>query len=340
MPETTDILNALVLFGNFVFVPAISYGSQLALGALGVTLLFGILRFANFAHGDTMAFGTMVAILFTWWFQSMGISAGPLPTALLALPAAIAVTALLVILFDKYVYRYYRKQKSPPVMLAIVSVGVMFMTNAIVRLIIGPGDQRFSDGEKFIIKAREFKEMTGLNEGLALKTSTLITLIVTIVVVVALFMFLNKSKTGKAMRAFSDNEDLALLSGVNPDRIVLITWIITAALATIAGVLYGLDKSFKPFTYFQMLLPIFAAAIVGGIGQPVGAIIGGYIIAFSELTVTYAYKKFFKYLLPEGSEPDSLMQLLSTDYKFAVSFIILVVVLLIRPTGIVKGKVI
>jgi len=276
MPETTEILNALVLFGNFVFVPALSYGSQLALGALGVTLLFGILRFANFAHGDTMAFGAMVAVLTTWWLQSIGVSLGPLPTALLALPIAIIATSLLVILFDKYVYRYYRKQKSPPVMLAIVSVGVMFMTNAIVRFIIGPDDQRFSDGEKFIITAREFKTMTGLNEGLAIKSSSVITLVVTIVVVITLFWFLNRSKTGKAMRAFSDNEDLALLSGVNPDRIVLITWIITAALATIAGMLYGLDKSFKPFTYFQMLLPIFAAAIVGGIGQPVGAILGGY----------------------------------------------------------------
>jgi len=104
-------------------------------------------------------------------------------------------------------------------------------------------------------------------------------------------------------------------------------------------VLYGLDKSFKPFTYFQMLLPIFAAAIVGGIGQPVGAVVGGYIIAFSELSVTYAYKKFFKYLMPEESQPEGLAQLLSTDYKFAVSFIILVVVLLVRPTGIFRGRV-
>jgi len=81
-----ELLNAFALMSNFVFVPAIAYGSQLALGALGVTLVFGILRFSNFAHGDTMAFGTMVTILFTWWFQSMGITLGPLPTALLALP--------------------------------------------------------------------------------------------------------------------------------------------------------------------------------------------------------------------------------------------------------------
>ena len=109
---------------------------------------------------------------------------------------------------------------------------------------------------------------------------------------------------------------------------------------TTAGVLYGLDKSFKPFTYFNLLLPMFAAAIVGGIGSPIGAVIGGYVIAFSEITLTYAYKKFFVYLLPENLEPSGLMQVLSTDYKFAISFIILVIVLIVRPTGIVRGKII
>ncbi|HAW17476.1 MAG TPA: branched-chain amino acid ABC transporter permease, partial [Oceanospirillaceae bacterium] len=94
----------------------------------------------------------------------------------------------------------------------------------------------------------------------------------------------------------------------------------------------------KPFTYFMLLLPMFAAAIVGGIGSPIGAVVGGFVIAFSEVIVTYAYKKFFIYLLPESLEPTGLMQFLSTDYKFAVSFIILVVVLLIRPTGIFKGQ--
>ena len=98
-------------------------------------------------------------------------------------------------------------------------------------------------------------------------------------------------------------------------------------------------KSFKPFTYFNNMLPIFAAAIVGGIGNPFGAFLGGYVIAFSEILVTYAYRKFFIYILPESLEPDSLLQLLSTDYKFAVSFSILVVVLLFRPSGIFKGKV-
>lgn len=334
----TDFLNALVALTNFVIVPGMAYGAQLALGALGVTLIYGILRFSNFAHGDTMAFGAMATIFITWTFQAWGISFGPLPTAILALPFAIVITALVLLGTDRVVYRFYRRQKSDPVILVIVSMGVMFIMNGIVRFMIGVGDIRFSDGERFIISAREFKAATGLKEGLAIKTTQGITIVTAIIVVAILFWFLNKTRTGKSMRAFSDNEDLALLSGINPERVVMVTWIIVGALATVAGTLYGLDKSFKPFVYLQLLLPIFAAAIVGGLGNPLGAIVGGFIIAFAEVTITYPLKKVLGYLLPESLEPDGLVQLLSTDYKFAVSFVILLIVLLVKPTGIFKGQ--
>jgi branched-chain amino acid transport system permease protein len=335
-----DIINSIVLLLNYIFVPALSYGSQLALGAIFVSLIYGILRFAYFTAGDLMSFGTMFTILFTWYFQSLGINLGILPTALLAIPFGVIITILYVLAKDKLIFSYYRTKKSPPVMLAMVSIGTMFVTQAIVRIVIGPFDRRFFDGEKFILKANEFKEMTGLNEGLTIKSTQVITLLVTIIVVSILFWFLNKTKTGKSMRAYSDNEDLALLSGIDPKKVVMITWVIAAILATIGGTLYGLDKSFKPFTYFNNMLPIFAAAIVGGIGNPFGAFLGGYVIAFSEILITYAYRKFFIYILPESLEPNSLLQLLSTDYKFAVSFSILVVVLLFRPSGIFKGKII
>jgi branched-chain amino acid transport system permease protein len=334
-----DFVNAIILLLNYIIVPALSYGSQLALGAIFVTIIYGILRFANFATGDMMSFGTMFAVLLTWYFQSLGISLGVLPTALLTIPFAIVITVLYMLTVDKFVFSYYRIKKSPPVMLAMVSIGVMFVTQAIVRIIIGPFDRRFFDGERFILKANEFKEMTGLNEGLAIKSTQVLTIIITVIVVSILFWFLNKTKTGKSMRAYSDNEDLALLSGIDPKRVVMITWMIAGILATIGGVLYGLDKSFKPFTFFNNMLPMFAAAIVGGIGNPFGAFLGGYVIAFSEIFITYAYKKFFMYVLPESMEPNSLIQLLSTDYKFAVSFSILVIVLLFRPSGIFKGKV-
>ena len=333
-----DFLNAIVAFSNFVVVPSMAYGAQLALGALGVTLIYGILRFSNFAHGDTMAFGTAMTILVTNGLLALGITFGPLPTALLALPFGIIATCLLVLGTDKLVYKFYRKQKAAPVILVIVSMGVMFIMNGVVRFIIGVRDIRFADGERFIISARDFKAMTGLKEGLAIKTTQGITVVVAVIVVAVLFWFLNKTRTGKSMRAFSDNEDLALLSGINPERVVMVTWMIVAALATTAGVLYGLDKSFKAFTYFQLLLPIFASAIVGGLGNPLGAIAGGFVIAFSEVTITYAFKKVLIYLLPENLEPSGLVQLLSTDYKFAVSFTILIIVLLFKPTGLFRGQ--
>ena len=334
----TDILNAFVLLANFVLIPGLAYGSQLALGALGVTMVYSILRFSNFAHGELMSFGAMFCVLITWGLQSAGISIAPLPTALLALPAAILLTIALALMTDKLVFSYYRRQRSETVTYLIVSVGVMFFIGGLIRFIIGPDDRVFADGQRFLLKARTFKDATGLSEGLAIKTSQGVTIILAFVVVAALFWFLNRTKTGKSMRAYSDNEDLALLSGINPERVVMITWIITGALAALAGTLYGLDKSYKPFTYLSLLLPIFASAIVGGVGSPIGAIAGGYVIAFSELLVTFAYKKVISYLTFEQVVPEGLVQLLSTDYKIAVSFVILLIVLLIRPTGLFSGK--
>jgi branched-chain amino acid transport system permease protein len=321
-------------------IPGVTYGSQLALGALGITTIYTVLRFSNFAHGEFMSFGAMCTILITWFFTDFGIKLNIIPTALLALPLAIIITIIYCLLIDRFVFKFYRKQKSKSVITLIVSIGVMFFTSGLVRFIIGPADQNFSDGERFILKAKTFKHFTGLNEGLAIKTTQGITIVLTLFLVILLFWFLNKTKTGKSMRAYSDNEELALLSGINPERVVFITWIIAGTLACVAGTLYGLDKSYKPFTYLQLVLPIFAAAIVGGVGNPIGAIIGGFVISFSELLVTFAYKKIFLYMLPNEIVPDGLLQILSTDYKIAVSFIILVLVLLIKPTGIYKGKII
>ncbi len=308
-----DLLNALVAFANFVFIPAVAYGSQLALGALGVTLIYGILRFSNFAHGDTMAFGTAMVILLTYGLQALGVSAGPLPTALIALPVGIAATALLVLGTDRAVYRFYRDAKAAPVILVVASMGVMFVMNGLVRFIIGVEEIQFADGERFVINARAFKEWSGLEEGLALRTTQLLTVVVAAIAVGLLFWFLNRTRTGKSMRAFSDNEDLALLSGINPDRVVAVTWIIVAALATTAGVLYGLDKSFKAFTYFQLLLPIFAAAVVGGLGNPLGAVVGGLLLGLLE-----AFGAGF----------------VSSLYKDAIAFVVLLLVLMFLPRGL------
>ena len=256
----------------------------------------------------------------------------------LALPLGIIITAAFVLGTDAVVYRFYRKQKAASIILVIVSTGVMFIMNGLTRIIIGPEEQNFADGERFVMTAQAFKDWSGLAEGLAIKTTTVVTVVTAAVCVAGLFWFLQKTRTGKSMRAFADNEDLALLSGINPDRVVQVAWILAAGLAVIAGTLYGLDKSFRPFVYFQLLLPLAAAAIVGGLGNPLGAIAGGFVIAFSEVFVTYAWKKVVTYLVSADMAPDSLVQLLSTDYKFAVSFSILIIVLLFMPTGIFKGK--
>ena len=335
-----DFLNGITLIANYIIIPGLTYGSQLALGALGITIIYSVLRFSNFAHGEFMSFGAMSSILLSWLFICLGFTFHPLPTAIIVLPIAIVLTISYCIIIDKFIFKFYRKQNSKSVINLIVSIGVMFFTGGLIRFIVGPGDKNFFDGERFILKARTFKNITGINEGLTLKTTQGITIILSILLVILLFWFLNKTKTGKSMRAYSDNKELALLSGINPEKVVLITWIITGTLACVAGTLYGLDKSYKPFTYLHLVLPIFSAAIVGGVGNPVGAIIGGFVIAFSELMITFAYKKIFFYFLPSDFVPQGLSQILSTDYKIAISFLILVLVLLIKPTGIYKGKII
>ncbi|MDC1536365.1 branched-chain amino acid ABC transporter permease [Candidatus Thioglobus sp.] len=338
--ESVDIINAFALMTNFVILPALSYGSQLALGALAVTLVYSVLRFSNFAQGDSMAFGTMIVILLTGFMIQKGWTISGFPTAVLAIPVAILGTAIYLLTMDRLVYRFYRRVKAKSITIVMASIGVMFITGGLVRFILGVRPKTFADGERFIFSVREFKTFTGLEQGIALKTSQFLTISIAIILVAFVFYFLQKTKTGKTMRAYSDNKELALLSGINPDKVVQITWLLVAALTTIAGALYGLDKGFAAQQYHLLLLPIFASVIVGGVGSPLGAIAGAFLIAFSEVLLTYAYKKFLIYLLPLSMHPNSLVQLIGTEYKYAISFVILVIVLLIRPTGIFKGKVI
>jgi len=338
--DSIDIINAFALLTNFVILPALSYGSQLALGALAVTLVYSVLRFSNFAQGDSMAFGTMIVILLTGFMIGRGWTISGIPTALLVIPIAIVFTSMYLLTMDRLIYRHYRKIKAKSITIVMSSIGVMFVTGGIVRFVLGATAQKFEDGERFIFSVREFKAYTGLEQGIAFKTSQFLTITIAFLLVAFVFYFLQKTKTGKAMRAYSDNKELALLSGIDPDKMVQITWLLVGALTTIAGALYGLDKGFAPQQYHLLLLPIFASVIVGGIGSPIGAIAGAFLVAFSEILLTYAYKKFLIYLLPLSMHPSSLVQLIGTEYKYAISFVILVIVLLIKPTGLFKGKVI
>ncbi len=290
--DSIDIINAFALLTNFVILPALSYGSQLALGALAVTLVYSVLRFSNFAQGDSMAFGTMIVILLTGFMISRGWTISGIPTALLVIPIAIVFTSMYLLTMDRLIYRHYRKIKAKSITIVMSSIGVMFVTGGIVRFVLGATAQKFEDGERFIFSVREFKAYTGLEQGIAFKTSQFLTITIAFLLVAFVFYFLQKTKTGKAMRAYSDNKELALLSGIDPDKMVQITWLLVAALTTIAGALYGLDKGFAPQQYHLLLLPIFASVIVGGIGSPIGAIAGAFLVAFSEILFTYATKSF------------------------------------------------
>ena len=192
----------------------------------------------------------------------------------------------MVLATDRVVYRFYRQQRAKPIIVVIVSTGVMFVMNGMVRMIIGTSEQNFTDGARMLLNPQDFKTWTGLAEPLAIKSTQAISVIAAVLCCVALFWFLQKTRTGKSMRAYSDNEDLALLSGINPERVVTITWVIAGALACIAGTLYGLDKSYRGIVYFSLLMPMFAAAVVGGLGSPLGAVIGSFNAAMTAVEVS------------------------------------------------------
>jgi len=174
--ESADIINAFALLANFIIVPAISYGSQLALGALAVTLIYSILRFSNFGQGDSMAFGAVMVIMMLSLFQSDWANANfgailppyeflsAVPTALFALPFAIVFTAVYILVIDKLVYQNYRRINAKPITVCMASMGVMFVTGGLVRLINGPKRMTFDDGARFLFSVRDFKEFTGLTQ--------------------------------------------------------------------------------------------------------------------------------------------------------------------------------
>jgi branched-chain amino acid transport system permease protein len=165
-------------------------------------------------------------------------------------------------------------------------------------------------------------------------------IILTIAAVVALHLFLSGTRLGKAMRAMSDNSDLAQISGINTQVVVRTTWLIAGALACLAGTMLALDVQLKPDLAFNIILPIFAAAVVGGLGQSYGAIAGGFIVGFAETLAVFDWSIVARPLagvLPEFVTNAPTLALVPTEYKLTVSFVILIIVLLARPTGIFKG---
>ena len=283
----TDFLQ-LIIFG-------IVSGAIFALGGIGISVIFGILRFAHLAHGDMMTFGAYLALA--------AITSLQLPV-LAALPIAMVGTAAAAIALDYVFYRRFRKAR--PVVLLISSFGIALVLRSAVQLIWGPGNYVYESGISIPYVIFDLR----------IKPDHLLIVASTIAIIVAFHLFLTYTRLGKAMRAMSDDPDLARVSGVDTERVVVWTWAIGGALAAAGGVFLALDTQLNPLLCWNILLPMFASAIVGGIGRPYGAIAGGLLIGIvEELSTSF----------------------IDPAYKPAVAFVIMVAVLLWRPTGILKG---
>lgn len=282
---------------NYYILPSLVLGSIYALGAIGISMIYAILRFAHFAHGDLLSVGAYVALV-------VAALVGLPPIAVV--PVAMAVTAGVAIGIDRLFYRPFRQFK--PIVMVIASFGVALMLRSAIQLIWGVEDEYYG----------AFHPPLEMFQPFAIAEKHIYIAAAVLILVGATHYLLAYTKTGKAMRAMSDDADLARVTGIGTERIVIWTWIVGAALAAAAGVLLGMDTRLKPVMGWNLLLPMFAAAILGGLGRPYGAIAGGMVIGFVEELST---------LVIPG------------DYKSAVAFGVMVVVLIVRPHGIFKGRV-
>ncbi len=329
-------MNELAFFINNVLVAGMVLGCVYALGAIGVTLIFGILRFAHFAHGDMMTMGAFVAFVLASLVATFGIQTA-WPTGFIVLPLALPITAALALVIDRLVYRPLRDAGAKGVTLLIASIGVTLMIQGLIRLLFGTSNRSFfeTDPKQLFRLTLPFE---GAQRPITLSEPQILLVVVTVLAVIALHLFLTRSRLGKGMRAMADNPDLARVSGINTRQVIRATWIIAGALACLAGTMLALDVSLKPDLAFNIVLPIFAAAIVGGLGHAYGAIAGGFLVGFAETLAVFNWTVLlrpFRDAIPWGLPAD--LSLVPTDYKLTVAFIILVVVLLFRPTGIFRG---
>ncbi|HEB32404.1 MAG TPA: branched-chain amino acid ABC transporter permease [Spirochaetes bacterium] len=297
-------------------VYGIVLGSIISLGAIGLTLIFGILRFANFAHGDLMAAGAYVALfLVTGLFSWLGVpdsTFGPFSFGwrmVIAFPVSMAAVGGVSILLDRLLYRNLRKKGSGRVMIAISALGASFIIRMIILIIWG-ADYRF-------YRPGLLRPAIKFPLGIKIRPDQILILIIVFILVTLLHFFLKKTRIGKAMRATADNMELARISGIDIERVIAWTWGISGGLAAAAGILYGIDVQLHPGLGWNFLLPLFAAAILGGVGNMYGALIGGLIMGVVQQVST-------AFMLP--------------TYKPAVAFIIMIILLLFRPQGIFGGR--
>ena len=312
------IVAGLVILGFLPFIKlglvvnGLIFGSVIALGAIGLTLVYGILKLGNFAHGDYMAFGAYVAFFIVdGVLPRIGIEGaglGPFTfgfPVLIALPLSAIVVALGAIALDLVIYRRLRDRGASTAILMMASLGVAIAIRGLVQLIWTGDTQHYP---------RESRQVYHLPMDVRIPPDGVFVALVAVILVVGVYVLLTYTKMGKAMRATSDNPSLALVTGINTKHVVWWTWGIGGALAAVAGVLLAVVQAqLLPIMGWKFLIPLFAAVILGGIGSPYGALIGALIVGVSMEVST---------------------QWINPSYKPAVAFAIMIGVLLARPRGI------
>lgn len=291
-------------FINFYLIPGITVGCIYALGAVGITLVFGVLRFANLSHGDVATFGAFIALALV---QMLGFP------PIILLPVAMVLAGFIAIGIDEVFYKRLRNR--PTLIIVFSSFGIALMLRSLVQIIWGTDPITYVKG---IERPHNYF-------GLLLKNREIFIIAGSMLLIGGLHVFLNATRMGKAMRAMSDNVVLAQFSGIDTRQVIRLTWFIAGALAAAAGVFLGMENKVSSMMGWHMLLPMFAAAILGGVGNAMGAAVGGLIIGIAEELSVYPWL---------GDAP-----LLSPAYKTAVAFAILISLLVWRPTGLFKGKV-
>lgn len=288
----------------------ISLGSIIALGSVGLTLTYGVLRLSNFAHGDFMTLGAYATFL----ANSLGINIW------LSMMVGAIVTIAAFLLTEKLIWAPMRVRRAAPATLIIISIGLaLFLRNGII-LIWGGSNQRYNLP---VAEALEFAT-------LRLPLYDLVVIGMAIAAMGGLHYVLQNTKIGKAMRAVADDLDLARVAGIKVDRVIFWTWIIAGGLTALGGSMLGLVEAVRPNMGWFLILPMFAAVILGGIGNAYGAIVGAFIIGIAQEASTFCPSWL----------PSWLSQFcIRNEYKLAVALFIMMLVLLVRPQGLFKGTV-
>lgn len=298
-----------------LIVYGIVLGSIIALGSVGLTLIWGITDLFNCAHGDQITVGAYIALLFGGLFNRIGFlqgTVGPFSFSwglLLSFIPSIIISIGLAVAVDRLVYKRMRRAGAHFITAFIASIGVAWALRGFIYIIWGADFHFYTEG---------LRPVVFLPAGIKLRVDEIFIMIVAWAAVAAVYLFLGRTKTGKALRALADNPSLARVSGINVERMLIWAWGIAGMLVAIAGILYGIETQLRPEMGWIFLLPLFAAVILGGKGSITGALAGGLVMGIAQQVSTL-------FLVP--------------TYKPAVAFIIMILVLIFRPKGIFgRGK--